>query len=179
MQAGFTVWLTGLSGAGKSTIANLLGDYLRGRGHLVEILDGDEIRKNLNKELGFSKHDRDVHVRRIGHVARLLSRNGVVSIVAAISPYRDVRCEIRREHETRFVEVFVSCPMDELLRRDPKGLYAKAAAGQIENFTGISDTYEPPLFAELTIWTHLETPPDSVGRIVMWLRAQKLIQHNT
>src|ERR1700757_2070412 len=144
MNDGFTLWFTGLSGSGKSTLANLVADELRARGRRVEVLDGDEVRTNLSKGLGFSKEDRDTNIRRIGYVARLLSRNGVVVIAAAISPYREVREEVRRAHESPFVEAFVDCSIDELVRRDAKGLYAKALRGELPNFTGISDPYEPP-----------------------------------
>ena len=126
MSKGFTLWFTGMSGAGKSTLANLLADELRARGHLVEVLDGDEIRTHLSKGLGFSKEDRDTNIRRIGYVARLLSRNGVIAISAAISPYRDVRDELRSQHE-RFFEVYMHCTIEKLSERDVKGLYKKGA----------------------------------------------------
>src|ERR1700736_3478633 len=126
MSKGFVVWFTGLSGAGKSTVANALVAELARRGRHAELLDGDEVRTSLCKGLGFSKEDRDTNIRRIGYVARLLSRNGVIAIVAAISPYRDVRDEVRRDHEACFVEVFVDCSLEELVRRDTKGLYARA-----------------------------------------------------
>ena len=130
MSEGFTLWFTGLSGAGKSTLANLVADELRARGHRVEVLDGDEVRTNLSKGLGFSKEDRDTNIRRIGYVCNLLARNGVIAISAAISPYRDVRDEVRGLHQ-RFFEVFVKCPIDTLVERDVKGLYKKALAGEI------------------------------------------------
>ena len=136
MDQGFTLWFTGLSGAGKSTLANLVADELRKRAHRVEILDGDEVRTNLSKGLGFSKEDRDINIRRIGYVCNLLARNGVIAISAAISPYRDVRDEVRRQHE-RFFEVFVRCTIDKLVERDVKGLYKKALAGEIKSFTGV------------------------------------------
>ena len=166
---GFTVWFTGLSGAGKSTLAEALRDELRRRGRRVEILDGDEMRTHLSKGLGFSRPDRDINVRRIGYVARLLSRNGVVAIAAAISPYRDTRDEVRRAHDAPFVEVYLECPIDELVRRDRKGLYAKALRGEVEHFTGISDPYEAPVTPEL----QLRTDRDDVERcrttILSWL----------
>src|SRR5437763_12775584 len=149
---GFTLWLTGLSGAGKSTLATAVGDELRRRGIRVEILDGDEVRQNLSKGLGFSREDRDTNIRRIGYVAKLLTRNGVVVITAAISPYRAVRDEVRREIGA-FVEVYVKASLDECVRRDTKGLYARALAGEIAKFTGVSDPYEEPLAAELVIDT--------------------------
>ena len=172
---GFTVWFTGLSGAGKSTLAEALRDALRARGHRVEVLDGDEIRTNLSKGLGFSKEDRDTNIRRIGYVARLLSRNGVIAVTAAISPYKEVRDEVRRLHEARFVEVYVECSIDELVRRDRKGLYAKALRGEIANFTGVSDPYEPPLTAEITVHTDRQTVEASLATILGWLEDQRLI----
>ena len=141
MSQGFTLWLTGLSGAGKTTLTNEIVPQLKARGVKVEVLDGDEVRTNLSKGLGFSKEDRDTNIRRIGYVARLLSRNGVGVIVAAISPYREVRDEIRQDIEANgatFVEVFVKASLDTLVQRDVKGLYKKAIAGEIANFTGVS-----------------------------------------
>src|ERR1700675_4551502 len=125
MDQGFTLWFTGLSGAGKSTLANLVAEELRKRGHRVEILDGDEVRTNLSKGLGFSKEDRDTNIRRIGFVCELLGRNGVIAVSAAISPYREIRDELRAE-SSRFIEVYVHCPIEECIRRDVKGLYQKA-----------------------------------------------------
>ncbi len=165
MSSGFTLWFTGMSGAGKSTLAVLAADELRKRGHRVEILDGDEVRTHLSKGLGFSKEDRDTNIRRIGYVCGLLARNGVVAISAAISPYRDVRDEVRRRHE-RFFEVYVKCPLDQLVERDVKGLYKKALAGEIGSFTGVSDPYEEPLSPELIIETHQETVSGSFERLV-------------
>src|ERR1700691_4161696 len=138
MDQGFTLWFTGLSGAGKSTLANLAATDLRSRGHRVEILDGDEVRTNLSKGLGFSKEDRDTNIRRIGYVCNLLARNGVIAISAAISPYREVRDEVRGNHQ-RFFEVFVRCTIDKLVERDVKGLYKKTLAGEIKYFTGVWD----------------------------------------
>jgi adenylylsulfate kinase len=172
---GFTLWFTGLSGAGKSTLSLAVGEALRARGRLVEALDGDEIRQRLSRGLGFSKEDRDENIRRIGFVARLLSRNGAVAIAAAISPYRELRDEVRREHEAPFVEIFVSCPLDVLIKRDPKGLYAKALRGQIQNFSGISDPYEPPLAAEITLHTDSESVNASRDAILLWLEGRRLI----
>ena len=150
-KTGFCLWFTGLSGSGKSTIAAVVVDELRRRGHRVELLDGDEVRENLSAGLGFSKADRDTNIRRIGWVAAVLARNGVVSVTAAISPYRSVRDEVRAQID-HFVEVFVDTPIDECERRDPKGLYKKARAGELRGFTGIDDPYEPPLSPEL--WLH-------------------------
>ncbi len=173
---GFTLWFTGLSGAGKSTLAQGVRDELQRRGRRVEVLDGDEVRTNLSKGLGFSKEDRDTNIRRIGYVARLLSRNGVVAITAAISPYRDVRDEVRRGHEARFVEAFVECPIDELVRRDSKGLYAKALRGEIQNFTGVSDPYEPPASPEIHVRTDREPVEQSVAAILTWLERNGLVR---
>ena len=172
---GLTIWFTGLSGAGKSTLAQRVRDALVTRGHRVEILDGDEVRTNLSKGLGFSKEDRDTNIRRIGFVARLLSRNGVVAIGAAISPYRDVRDEVRRLHEAPFVEVYVECSIDELTRRDRKGLYAKALRGEIKNFTGISDPYEPPPAPDIHVHSDRETEDQSTGVILGCLESRGLI----
>jgi adenylyl-sulfate kinase len=173
---GATIWFTGLSGAGKSTLAELLRDSLLARRRRVEILDGDEIRTNLSKGLGFSKEDRDTNIRRIGYVARLLSRNGVVAITAAISPYRSVRDEVRNLHEARFVEIFVDCSIDELVRRDRKGLYAKAMAGELAHFTGISDPYEPPSSPDITVHTDRESVEKSLQIILDWLERERLIE---
>ena len=172
---GFTLWLTGLPGAGKSTLAKAVRDELVERGRRVEILDGDEVRTSLSKGLGFSKEDRDTNIRRIGLVARLLSRNGVVAIAAAISPYREIRDEVRHAHEAAFVEVFFDCPLEELLRRDRKGLYAKAFRGEIQEFTGVSDPYESPLSPEVSVRTDIETIAESRAKIVQWLQRHGLV----
>lgn len=164
-QDGFTVWFTGLSGAGKTAIADRLVPLLRDRGLKVELLDGDVVRTNLSKGLGFSKEDRDTNIRRIGFVCNLLTRNGVVAIGAAISPYRDVRDEVRADIG-RFVEVFVKCPLDVLQERDVKGLYAKALRGEIANFTGVSDPYEDPLNPEVVIESDKETEEESLAKVV-------------
>ena len=162
---GFTLWLTGLSGAGKSTLATAVGHELRRRGVRVEVLDGDEERQNLSKGLGFTREDRDTNIRRIGYVAKLLARNGVVVITAAISPYRAVRDEVRREIGA-FVEVYVKASLDECVRRDTKGLYRRALAGEIPQFTGVSDPYEEPLRPELVIDTEREVVGESAARVV-------------
>ena len=164
MHTGFTVWFTGMSGAGKSTISRLLEQRLRGQGAQVEVLDGDVVRTHLSKGLGFSKEDRDENIRRIGFVCELLSRNGVIAIAAAISPYRAVREEVRGRIPN-FVEVYVQCPLEVLAGRDVKGLYKKALAGEVAQFTGISDPYEPPLAPEVTIDSSTETPEQSLERI--------------
>jgi len=166
---GLTIWLTGLSGAGKSTIAGQLVPRLRAEGRRVEILDGDAIRENLSKGLGFSKEDRDTNIRRIGYVAELLTRNGVTVIVAAISPYRAVRDEVRARIGD-FLEVHVDCHLDELVRRDVKGLYLRALAGEITHFTGVSDPYEAPLAPEVRVDTRKQTADESVAIILEAVR---------
>ena len=157
MHKGFVLWFTGMSGAGKSTVSRLVEERLRTLGARVEVLDGDEVRQHLSKGLGFSKEDRDENIRRIGFVCELLARNGVIAIAAAISPYRAVREELRARIPD-FVEVYAECPMEVLAGRDVKGLYRKALAGEIGQFTGISDPYEPPLHPEITIRSAEETP---------------------
>ncbi|HEY8687484.1 MAG TPA: adenylyl-sulfate kinase [Chloroflexota bacterium] len=169
MEEGFTLWFTGLSGAGKSTLAELVEQRLREWGRRVELLDGDEIRKNLSQGLGFSKADRDANILRIAFVARLLSRNGVVAITAAISPYRAIRDQARGEI-LRFVEVFVDCPLEVCEQRDVKGLYKKARSGEIKQFTGISDPYEPPENPEIHLHTELENQEQDVEIIFTRLR---------
>jgi adenylyl-sulfate kinase len=174
MHKGFTVWFTGMSGAGKSTISRLLELKLRQFGARVEVLDGDVVRTHLSKGLGFSKEDRDENVRRIGFVCELLARNGVVAIAAAISPYRDVRDEVRARIPN-FVEVFVECPVEVLAERDVKGLYRRALAGEIPQFTGVSDPYEPPRAPEVTVNTSRETPEESVEKIWATLERSGLL----
>jgi len=176
MSEGFTLWFTGLSGAGKSTIANLVAGELRTRGHKVEILDGDEVRTNLSKGLGFSKEDRDTNIRRIGYVCNLLARNGVIAISAAISPYRDIRDEIRRHHQ-RFFEVYMKCSIEKLSERDVKGLYKKALAGEIKNFTGISDPYEEPLNPELVLDSGTENVELSLHKLLRTLEVGNYISN--
>ncbi len=165
MEEGFAIWFTGLSGAGKSTLANILVDRLQAMGRRVELLDGDEVRKNLSSGLGFSKEDRDANIRRIAFVAKLLSRNGVIAITAAISPYRAIRDEARGEIRN-FVEIFVDCPLNVCEERDVKGLYAKARSGEIKQFTGISDPYEPPINPEVVVHTDRENPEQDVEIII-------------
>jgi adenylyl-sulfate kinase len=165
-RPGVCLWLTGLSGAGKSTLARLVASRLREHGHQVELLDGDVVREGLCADLGFTREDRDANVRRIAFVADLLSRNGVIVIVAAISPYRTARGEARARMADRFAEVWVRASLEECERRDVKGLYSKARAGQIENFTGVSDPYEEPPSPELDIDTEHEPPHRSAARLV-------------
>jgi len=170
---GCCVWFTGLSGAGKSTIADIVVRELRARGRRVELLDGDEVREHLSKGLGFSKADRDTNILRIGFVASLLARNGVVAVTAAISPYRSVRDEVRGWVD-HFVEVHVATALEDCEARDVKGLYAKARTGEIPEFTGVSDPYEPPLSPELRIETAGRTPAESAAEVVSWLEAHHL-----
>ncbi len=165
MSPGCVIWFTGLPSAGKTTIAEALEKELSRQGERVEILDGDVVRENLSKGLGFSKEDRDINIRRIGFVAHLLARNGVKAICAAISPYREIRDEVRKMAGD-FIEVYVSTPVEVCEERDVKGLYRKARAGEIKGFTGIDDPYEPPLHAEIEIATVDEAPEESVARIV-------------
>ena len=165
MNVGAVVWLTGLPRSGKTTLARGLESKLKQPGHKVEVLDGDEMRERLTKGLGFSKEDRDENIRRISFVAQLLARNGVLVIVAAISPYRELRDEARREFP-RFVEVYVKCPVEECMNRDFKGLYAKALSGEIPNFTGVSDPYEPPLCPEVVAETDRESVEGSLDKIL-------------
>ena len=176
MSEGFTLWFTGLSGAGKSTIANLVAGELRTRGHNVEILDGDEVRTNLSKGLGFSKEDRDTNIRRIGYVCNLLARNGVIAISAAISPYREIRDEIRRNHQ-RFFEVYMKCSIEKLSERDVKGLYKKALAGEIKNFTGVSDPYEEPLNPELVLDSGTERVEQSLQKLLRTLEVANYVRN--
>ena len=173
-QIGFTLWFTGMSGAGKSTIATILEKELRNKNLKVEILDGDVVRTHLSKGLGFSKEDRDINIRRIGYVVSLLSRNGVIAIAAAISPYREIRNEVRGMHK-HFVEIYVKCPLEVLEKRDVKGLYQKAKAGEIKQFTGISDPYEEPLSPEIVVETDKETPEQSVNKVLKWLKENNYI----
>lgn len=164
-QRGVTIWFTGLSGSGKSTIAHALETELRRQGYGLEILDGDIVRTNLTKGLGFSREDRDENIRRIGFVSHLLTRNGVIVLVSAISPYRDIRDEVR-ERIDDFVEVYVDAPLEVCEGRDVKGLYKRARAGEIKQFTGIDDPYEAPLTPEVHCHTDTETVEESVAKVI-------------
>jgi adenylylsulfate kinase len=163
---GFTLWFTGLSGAGKTTISEIVEKELRQRIGRVEVLDGDIVRTNLSKGLGFSRTDRDTNILRIGFVANLLTRNGVAVIVSAISPYKEARDTVRRDIGECFIEVFVDCPVEVCAQRDVKGLYKKAFTGEIEHFTGVSDPYEPPAAPELVLKTDEETPVESARKVI-------------
>ena len=174
---GFVLWFTGLSGSGKTTLSKLVEDRLLERGVGVEVLDGDEMRTHLCKGLGFSKEDRDTNIRRIGYVAKLLARNGACAITAAISPYREIRDEVRKgvEERSTFVEAYLDCPLDKLMERDVKGLYKKALAGEIKHFTGVDDPYEAPLKPEVVVYTGAEPPEQSCARIIKTLEMLELI----
>ncbi|HEX9716365.1 MAG TPA: adenylyl-sulfate kinase [Actinomycetota bacterium] len=178
-QKGFAVWFTGLSGAGKSTIAEMLYHELRARNMKVEILDGDVVRQILSKGLGFSKEDRDTNILRIGFVAQLLTRNGIATICCPISPYRATRNTVR-EMIGAFVEVYVHATVEEIAaHRDPKGLYRKALAGELTNFTGVDDPYEPPENPELVVDTMVQTPEESLQHVLDTLQELGYIQHAT
>jgi len=174
---GFVVWFTGLPGSGKSTLAKLLKETLLKKGLISEILDGDEIRQRLTKGLGYSRADREENINRIAFVAGLLARVGAIAITAAISPYRTSRDKARKEIPN-FIEVHVRCPIEECIRRDPKGLYAKATRGEILNFTGISDPYEEPHNPEITLFTNQQTPEECIGVILKKLEEFRLISAN-
>jgi adenylylsulfate kinase len=163
---GFALWFTGLSGAGKTTVSEIVEKELRRHVGNVEVLDGDIVRTNLSKGLGFSKADRDTNILRIGFVAKLLVRNGVAVIVSAISPYKEARDAVRRDIGEDFIEVFVNCPVEVCARRDVKGFYKKAFTGEIKNFTGVSDPYEPPAAPELVLRTDEETPQESARKVI-------------
>ncbi len=173
-QQGFTLWLTGLSGAGKTTVAVALENELHERGLLIERLDGDTVREGLTRDLGFSKEDRDKNIERVSFVARLLSRNRVGVVASFISPYREARDKVR-ELTTNFIEVYVNAPLEVCASRDVKGLYAKAFAGQIQGFTGVNDPYEAPENPEIVLHTDKETLEQSVGKIVDYLESHNLI----
>ena len=174
-QKGFVLWFTGLSGSGKSTLAEYLTPILIEKGVKVEVLDGDVVRTNLSKGLGFSKEDRDTNIRRIGYVANLLSRNGCCAMTAAISPYTAVRDEIRGKCQAAFVEVYVHAPLETVEERDTKGLYKKARAGEIKNFTGISDPYEAPENPEVLVDTSQESIEESAQKVLDYLSGQGLL----
>ena len=169
VHPGATIWFTGLSGSGKTTVSNILEETLKRSGYKVEVLDGDVVRTNLSKGLGFSKEDRDINIKRIGFVCNLLSRNGVIAIAAAISPYREVRDSVRELVGDNFVEIYCECPLEVLVERDVKGLYKKALAGEIKNFTGVSDPYEEPENPEIIVYSSKEPPEESAERILQYL----------
>ncbi len=164
-ERGFTLWFTGLSGSGKTTVGEIVEKELRRRGRRVEVLDGDIVRTNLSRGLGFSREDRNINVLRIGFVANLLTRHGVAVIVSAISPYKEARDQVRRRI-VDFVEVFVDCPLEVCAERDVKGLYQKAFDGEISHFTGVSDPYEPPAAPDLVLKTDEEEPDESARKVI-------------
>jgi adenylyl-sulfate kinase len=177
-QQGFTLWMTGLSGAGKTTIARIVESELKGRGLKIERLDGDVVRQSLTRDLGFSREDRDKNIERVTFVAKLLSRNGIGVVACFISPYQAVRDQVRAE-TTNFIEVFIDAPLDVCVQRDVKGMYARAIAGEITNFTGISDPYEPPRHPEIVIHTEQEAPDKSAAHIIEYLEEHRLIPVET
>lgn len=174
MTSGITLWFTGIPASGKSAIARETRDLLTNRGLPVELLDGPEVRQSLSRGLGFTREDREENARRIGYVAKLLSRNGVIAICAAVSPYRATRDEIRA-HVTNFVEVYVECPVEIAEQRDAEGLYARARAGVIDDFTGVSDPYEPPIRPEVHIRSDQETVASAARKVVKSLELLQLI----
>ncbi len=173
---GFVLWLTGLPCSGKTTIARILERWFREKGYKVEVLDGDELRRNLDPELGFSREDRAVHIRRVAYVAKLLSRNDVITIVSLVSPYIEVRRKAREIVGENFVEVYVKVSLDTAIKRDVKGMYKRALAGEIKNFTGIGDKYEPPEDPEVMVDTDVETPEESASKIYNYLLKRGLIR---
>ena len=172
---GYVLWMTGLSGAGKTTIALLLEEELKARGAKFERLDGDVVRESLTRDLGFSKEDRDKNIERVSFVAKLLSRNGVGCVCSFISPYQAVR-DMVRASTTNFIEVFIDAPLNVVIDRDVKGMYAKARRGEIKGFTGIDDPYEPPDHAEIVLDTVANTPEENAHVIVNWLIDKGLIR---
>jgi len=173
------IWLTGLPGSGKTTVAKIVSRKLREKGIRVELLDGDVVRRWLSPEAGFSQEDRRRHLRRVAHVARLLARNGVLVLCSFVSPYRDIRKEVREIVESeglKFVEVYTRCSVEECIKRDPKGLYRRALKGEIKMFTGISDRYEEPESPDITLDTENEKPEESAEKILRYLRENKLLE---
>jgi len=176
---GLILWFTGLSGSGKTTLAKILMDRFRAMGRRVELLDGDVVRTNLSKGLGFSKEDRDTNIRRIGFVAHLLQRNGVIAICAAISPYQAIRDEIRAMAGGSFIEIFADCPLDACAQRDGKQeMYAKARSGELPNFTGVSDPYEPPTSPDIWLKTNETTPEACVEQILASLAKRQFLSYS-
>jgi adenylyl-sulfate kinase len=174
MSQAYTLWFTGLSGSGKSTLSEKVAAELKRRGLNVEILDGDEVRTNLSKGLGFSKEDRDINIKRIGYVCKLLTRNGVWAISAAISPYKEIR-DYNRNEIKNFIEIYVECSIPKLAERDVKGLYTKALAGEIKNFTGVSDPYEAPDNPEIKVSSEKQTVEESFNQIIGYLESKNYI----
>ncbi|MCX5685822.1 MAG: adenylyl-sulfate kinase [Planctomycetota bacterium] len=178
MSQGYVLWFTGLSGSGKTTVSELAVKQLRSRGVKIEVLDGDIVRTNLSKGLGFSKEDRDTNILRVGFVANLLSRNGLAACCACISPYAAIRDTVRRQVEAdggRFVEIYMDTPIQECIRRDVKGLYKKALAGELKGFTGVDDPYEAPAKAEIVVRTCEQSPEQSATQIISYLEEHRLL----
>ncbi|MGC9072034.1 MAG: adenylyl-sulfate kinase [Acidilobus sp.] len=173
LKRGVVAWITGLPGSGKTTIAMRAKGILEGRGYRVEVLDGDWFRSHIDPEAGFTKEERAGHLRRAAWVARLLARNGVIVICSFVSPYRDVREEVRKivAEEASFLEVYARCPLEECVRRDPKGLYRKALSGEIKHFTGVSDPYEEPLSPDLVLDSVIGTPEENARRLAEAIEA--------
>lgn len=172
LEKGAVFWLTGLPGSGKTTLARSVAERLRREGYRVEVLDGDWVRSTINPDAGFTKEQRALHLRRVAWIARLLARNGVVVLCSFVSPYRDVRRQVREivEEEVPFYEIYVKCPVEECIKRDPKGLYKKALRGEIKHFTGISDPYEEPENPDLVIDTVKESVEESVEKLYKFVK---------
>ncbi len=178
LDRGFVVWFTGLPASGKTTVARLVAGVLRGRGYRVELLDGDWVRRTINPDAGFSREERRRHLLRVAWIARLLARNGVIVLCSFVSPYRSVRSEVRGIVEAEgipFIEVYVKCSLEECMRRDPKGLYRKALKGEIKQFTGVSDAYEPPENPELVIDTEKLRPEEAASKVILFLEEMGLL----
>lgn len=178
LEKGFVVWFTGLPGSGKTTIASHVARILRDKGYRVEVLDGDWARKTVSIDTGFTREERIKHLKRIAWIARLLARNGIIVLCSFVSPYREIRRIVREiiEEETPYMEIYINCPLEECIRRDPKGLYKKALKGEIKHFTGITDPYEPPENPDLTINTHLETIEESTRKVLNLIREKMGIE---
>ncbi|HDD26300.1 MAG TPA: adenylyl-sulfate kinase [Acidilobales archaeon] len=179
IDKGFVIWFTGLPGSGKTTIAKGVLERLKGMGYRVEFLDGDWVRRTINPDAGFAKEQRRIHLLRVAWISRLLARNGVIVVCSFVSPYRDVRAEIRRiveEEGLKFIEVFTKCSLEECIRRDPKGLYKKALRGEIKHFTGISDPYEEPENPDIVVDTEYDPIEVNVEKVINKLKELKLIE---
>ncbi len=178
-MAGFVVWITGLPASGKTTVARLLAELLRSRGLKVELLDGDEVRRWLSSDLGFTREDREKHLTRVAHLCRILARNGIAVIASFVSPYRDTRAKVRRiveEEGIPFIEVYAECSLRECIRRDPKGLYKRALRGEVRNVTGIDDPYEPPDSPDVRVDTESRPPDEAAEEVFRKLTALSLVR---
>ena len=174
-ERGFVVWFTGLPGSGKTTIARRVEKALRAMGWRVELLDGDEVRRRLDPEIGFSREDREIHIRRVAYVSHLLARNGVAVLVSLVSPYISSRKRAREIVGERFLEVWVKCSLETCIKRDPKGLYKRALAGEITNMTGIQDPYEEPPNPDVTVDTERDDPEEGAEKVLQKLRELRFI----